>query len=147
MFPCNLLSHNFVDPVNSSRFVGRFEVKRREQYFDEWERQLPGGKRHLLFQLTEECLHNDPMLRPSGEQLVLTLQQMKGDIDGCFTELAKMDAVKHIMTVKALNQSRQDHLEALTTKDSTIQQLKHQLEVHAVACLYYVCIFNNIIMT
>ena len=87
-------------------FLGRSEVERRGQYFEQLEDLLPGGIRQVLVQLIKNCLHNDPSRRPTAEQLVTSLEEMKGEVEGAYGELAIVDAVRQVMTVKALKANK-----------------------------------------
>ena len=88
VFPGDLLEHNYADPNNPGRLLGRTEVERRQPYFD----QLEGNAQ--LVELIKTCLHNDPSQRPSAEQLVTALEGMRGDIEGPCGKLATADAVR-----------------------------------------------------
>ena len=57
--------------------MGRSEVERRRVYFEQMEDKLPGGSKHPLFQLIKDCLMNDPSKRPSVQQVLTTLEEMK----------------------------------------------------------------------
>ena len=94
-------------------------MKRREQYFDRLEDLLPGGIRQTLVQLIKDCLHNFPSRRPTAEGLVTSLEEMKGEVEGGYGELATVDAVRQVRTVKTLKAKR----------DEEIEQLRGQLEV------------------
>ena len=96
--------------------IARSEMERRGAYFDRLERQLPGGNEHPLYQLIKECLHNAPSQRPSSEQLVSALEEMKSDIEGSYGELAKIDAVRQVMTMKALHESKVENADELIAK-------------------------------
>ena len=121
MFPGNLLQHNYADPDNPDRLVGRSEVERRGEYFEQLEDLLPGGIRHTFVQLTKNCLQNSPSQRPTAEQLVTALQEMKADIEGPYGEFAKVDAVRQVKLVKAFKQSKKETVDELTAKDEEIQ--------------------------
>ena len=125
MFPGNLLQHNYADPDNPDRLVGRSEVERRGEYFEQLEDLLPGGIRHTFVhtfvQLTKNCLRNSPSQRPTAEQLVTALQEMKADIEGPYGEFAKVDAVRQVKLVKAFKQSKKETVDELTAKDEEIQ--------------------------
>ena len=89
---------------------------RREQYFEQLEDLLPGGIRLVLVQLIKNSLHNTPSRRPTAEQLVTLLEGMKGGVKGPYGELATIDAVRHVSTMKTL-------------KNEEIEQLRGELEV------------------
>ena len=76
VFPGNLLPHNYPDPDNPGRLVGRSEVERRRDYIQPLYKEL--GEQHPLVQLVCQCLHNIPAQRPSAEDLLQQLEaQMK----------------------------------------------------------------------
>ena len=102
--------------------MARSEVERRGQYFEQLEDLLPGRIRQVLVLLIKNCLHNDPSQRPTAEQLVTSLEEMKSVVEGSYGELATVDAVRQVMTVKALKAKGDD-------KVDEIQQLHEQLEV------------------
>ena len=80
---------------------------------------LPGGIRPAFVQLVKNCLHNSPSRRPIAEQLITSLEAMKGDIDGPYGELATVDAVRWVRMMKALK----------AKKNVEIKQLQEQVEV------------------
>ena len=87
--------------------------------------------RRRLVQMIKDCLRNDPTIRPTAEQLVTALEGMKGIIEGAYGELATIDAVRQVRTVKAL-QTRTGNTGIcwLAEKDDQIQHLQHEIEVH-----------------
>ena len=104
--------------------MARSEVERRGQYFEQLEDLLPGRIRQILVLLIKKCLHNDPSQRPTAKQLVTSLEEMKGEVEGAYGELATVDAVRQVRTVKALKANKDE-----------IQQLHEQLEVRLYAML------------
>ena len=96
-------------------------MERRGNYFDQLENLLPGGNRHRLLQLMKDCLHNVPSRRPTAEQLVTSLEEMKGEVEGAYGELAIVDAVRQVIMVKPKTDNE--------LEGADIQQLRHQLEV------------------
>ena len=86
--------------------------------------------RRRLVQMIKDCLRNDPTIRPTAEQLVTALEGMKGIIEGAYGELATIDAVRQVRTVKAL-QTRTGNtgISWLAEKDDQIQHLQHEIEV------------------
>ena len=118
MFPSDLLEHNYADPDNPGKLVGRTEVERRQLYFD----QVEGNVQ--LVQLIKTCLDNDPAQRPTAEQLVTELEGMKGDIEGPCGKLATIDAVRQVMTAMALKERSEEKLDELAAKEEEIQQLQ-----------------------
>ena len=66
-----------------------------------------GRVKRVLVQLIKDCLHNSPPQRPTAEQLVTALEGMKSDMEGCYGDLATIDAVRQVKTMKAMKQSKQ----------------------------------------
>ena len=118
--------------------VARSEVGRRERFFERLERE-----QHCCLQLTKDCLHNVPSRRPTSEQLVSTLVQLKADIDGPFGAVTKADAVRQVVTMKALIGMREQTNE-LAVKDEEIQRLHLQIEVCKVKATVYVSFYSYI---
>ena len=139
MFPGDLLQHTYADPHNPERLCGRSEVGRRGKYFDQLE-DLPlcGRLKRAVIQLLQNCLGNDPSQRPSAEQLVSSLEEMKADIEGSYGVLAKVDAVRQVMTVKALQQHKKENADEVITKDEEIQHLQQLLQVRHFTTSVYV---------
>ena len=131
IFPGNLLQHTYADPDNPDRLIGRSEVGRRQAYFDQLEDLLPasGEVKCLLIQMIKDCLQNAPAQRPTAEQLVTALEGIKGVIEGGYGELATVDAVRQVRTMKALKSRSEGKLNELAAKNEQIQQLQQQLAV------------------
>ena len=100
---------------------------RRGQYFEQLEEmQLATGRvKRVLVQLIKDCLHNSPPQRPTAEQLVTALEGMKSDMEGCYGDLATIDAVRQVKTMKAMKQNSDE----LSAKDEEIHHLQQQLQV------------------
>ena len=130
MFPGGLLEHMYPDSKNPRQLVGRSEVDRRGTYFEHLERELHRGSAgYPLVGVVKQCLENIPEERPTAEQLVTTLEGMKGAIEGGYGELATVDAVRQVRTMKALKSRSEDKVNELTAKDEQIQRLQLQLAV------------------
>ena len=71
----------------------------------------------------KDCLHNVPSRRPTAEQLVTSLEEMKSEVEGAYGELATVDAVRQVRTMKALKAKRNE-----------IERLQEQLEVRLDYC-------------
>jgi methylthioribose-1-phosphate isomerase len=79
--------------------------------------------------MIKDCLRNAPAQRPTAEQLVAALNEMKEIIEGDYGELATVDAVRRVRTMKALKSRNDDKVSELAVKDERIQQLQQQLAV------------------
>ena len=77
-------------------------------------------------------LRNAPTQRPTAEQLVTALAGMKGAIEGGYGELATVDAMRQVRTLKALKNRSEDKLNELAAKEEQIQQLQQQLAVRII---------------
>jgi hypothetical protein len=92
--------------------------------------------------MIKDCLRNAPAQRPTAEQLVTALEGMKGAIEGGYGELATVDAVRQVRTMKALKSRSEDKVNELAAKDEQIQQLQLQLAVriYIIAWLHWVIV-------
>ena len=132
MFPGDLLEHTYPDPNNPRQLLARSEVDRRGTYFEHLERVLHRESAgYPLVGVIKQCLENIPEERPTAEQLVTALEGMKGAIEGVYGELqlATVDAVRQVRTMKALKSRSEDKVNELTAKDEQIQRLQLQLAV------------------
>ena len=105
-------------------------MNRRGNYFECLERKLQESAGYPLVGVVKQCLENVPEERSTVEQLVTVLEGMRGDIEGGYGELATVDAVRQVRTMKALKSRSDDKINELTAKDEEIQQLRQQLEVN-----------------
>ena len=130
-FPGNLLEPTYVDPENRQRLVARCEVDRRHRYIEQLEDKLPTGERHPFVQLVKRCLHNDPSERPTSEELVASLEEMKATIEGPYGDVARAAAVREVVTMRALRKREVEVKEKTAEsagKDAEIQHLQQELE-------------------
>lgn len=130
-FPGNLLEPTYMDPEDRHRLVARSEVERRRQYLGQLENKLPSGEHHPFVQLVKRCLHNDPLERPTSEQLIISLEQMKANIEGPYGEVARIDAVRQVVMMRALRKKEREVREKTdesAAKDEEIHQLQQELE-------------------
>ena len=133
MFPGDLLEHNYLTPNNPRQLLGRSEVDRRGNYFEQLERQLHRESAgYPLVGMVKQCLENIPEERPTAEQLVRVLEGLKGDIEGPCGKLATVDAVRQVKTAISLSEKSKEKIDELTAKEEEIQQLQRQLHVHTV---------------
>lgn len=75
----------------------------------------------MLVQLIKDCLRDAPSQRLTAEQLVTALEEMKANTEGPYGELAKADAVRQVLTMKALKQTKKDER---TSNEEEIQKLE-----------------------
>ena len=131
VFPGDLLEPTYTDPENRGQLLARSEVERRGQYIEQLGYQLPKGGQHPFVQLVKGCLQNEPSERPTSEQLVLSLSEMKGDIEGPCGEVSRADAVRQVMTMRAILRKEREVRRKdadLASKDEEVQHLRQELE-------------------
>ena len=128
MFPGDLLEPTYTD---QGHLLARSEVERRSNYIDQLNYQLPKNGRHPFVQLVSRCLHNEPPQRPTAEEVIASLVEMKADIEGPYGEVAKADAVRQVVMMRALRKRdtevREKSAES-AAKDVEIHELQEELE-------------------
>ena len=100
---------------------------------------LPFGQQHPYVQLTKDCLHNAPSRRPTAEQLVATLEGMRADVEGPNGAVARADAVRQVVMMKAFMKKdveMREKVNELAAKDQEIQTLQQQ-----VVCLIFSSVY------
>ena len=121
----------YPDPNNQDNLLARSEVKRRQIYIDQLERKLPDGRLHPLVQLLICCLKNTASQRPTAEDVLRSLEEMKAVTDGPCGEVARADAVRQVVTMRAIL-GRETEVRRKTdesaAKDEEIHQLQQELE-------------------
>ena len=131
MFPGDLLEPTYADSENRGQLLARSEVKRRWRYIEQLDYQLPKSGQHPFVQLVKRCLQNEPSERPTAEQLVLSLGEMKADIEGPCGEVTRAEAVRHVVTMRAIlrkeREMRRKDVDSVA-KDEEIQHLQLELE-------------------
>ena len=124
-----------MDPEDRHRLIARSEVERRQQYIGQLENKLPSGEHHPFVRLVKRCLHNDPSERSTSEELVISLEEMKADIEGPYGEVARADAVRQVVTMRALKKREaevRERTDESAAKDEEIHQLQQELECEQV---------------
>ena len=116
VFPGALLPHTYPDPDNPGRLCGRSEVERRTDYIQPLQEQL--GEQHPLLQLVCQCLHNEPVQRPSAEELLQQLEAVRLQIRGTYgRQQMKVEMAR--LQVAMMN---------LLETGSEIEHLQHDLQ-------------------
>ena len=90
------------------------------------------GAQHPCVLMTKQCLHNSPSRRPTAEQLVATLERMRADIEGPCGAVARADAVRQVIMMKAFigtQSTVREQTNELVAKDEVIRQLRRQIQV------------------
>lgn len=106
-------------------------MERRGQYIEELNHQLPKCGQHPFVLLMKRCLNNGPTDRPVADELVSTLEAIKIDAEGCCGEIARADAVRKVVTVRALKKKEresEENEESLSRTTVQIQQLQQENE-------------------
>ena len=82
-------------------------------------------------QLVKCCLKNTASQRPTAEDVLRSLDEMKPVIDGPCGEVARADAVRQVVMMRAIL-GRETEVRRKTdesaAKDEEIQHLQHELE-------------------
>ena len=107
-------------------------MERRQQYIQQLEDKFPIGEHHPFVLLVKRCLHNDPSERPTAEELVTSLEEMKANIEGPYGDIARADAVRQVVMMRALRKRDtevREKIDESTAKDVEIQQLQQELQV------------------
>ena len=107
--------------------LGRSEVERRREYIEALQKEFRDGEQHPLVLMVKQCLENAPSRRPTAKQLVTTLTRVRPDIEGPYGELAKLDAVRQVVTLKTFERRDKQKADDLAAKNHEIQQLQQQL--------------------
>ena len=112
--------------------MARSEEERRGQYIEQLDYQLPRSKDkyHPFVQLVKRCLKNEPSNRPTAEEIITSLEEMKADIEGPFGEVARIDAVRQVVMMKALKKREtevREKIDESAAKDDEIHQLQQEL--------------------
>ena len=132
VFPGDLLEPiNYPNPNYFDQLFPRSEVKHCGEYFEQLEGTMFRG-RHPCVLMTKQCLHNSPSRRPTAEQLMAILEGMRADIEGHHGTVARADAVRQVLTMKALKIREKEEdikINKLTAKNEEIQQLQSQLVI------------------
>lgn len=131
IFPGDLLEPTYTDPENRGPLLARSEVERHGKYIEQLDYQLPKCGQHPFVLLVKRCLQNEPSERPTAEQLVSSLGDMKADVEGPCGEVTRAEAVRQVVTMRAILRKerevrRKDADSA--AKDGEIQHLQLELE-------------------
>ena len=89
VFPGSLLPSTYSDPQNSDHLMARSEVERRRDYIQPL--YVLVGEEHPLVQLILQCLHNTPARRPSAEELLQQLEEMRTQIEGPYGQIVNVN--------------------------------------------------------
>ena len=113
--------------MDNREIRGRSEVDRRGEYIErlEWKfiRDYP-----VLVELVKQCLQNEPLERPSTEEVLTRLQEVRGEVEREYGGPIKLDMVR-LRLVKDVRE-----------KDRRIEELTQQLTQeqvcgeHRIAC-------------
>lgn len=134
MFPGDLLEPTYT-PENSNDLIARSEVERRGQYIEQLTKLLPNGANHPIPLLIGQCLRNNPSQRPTIEEVLRAIEEMKDNVEGRYGDIARADAVREVTMIRALKKREeevQEKIEESAEKDDEIQHLQQELEVEQV---------------
>ena len=146
VFPGDLLEPTYTDPEHCGRLLARSEEERRRQYIEQLDYQLPKSKEkyHPFVQLVKRCLQNKPPDRPTAEEVITALEEMKADIEGPYGEVVRADAVRQVVMMRALKKRETEvrkKTDESAAKDEEIHQLQQELEHEQVAIVRMIVIY------
>ena len=130
IFPGDLLEPTYSDPNIQENLLARSEVERRQVYIDQLGTKLPNRGHHPLVQLVKCCLKNTASQRPTAENVLRSLEEMKPVIDGPCGEVAKIDAVRQVVMMRVILGRERDlrrKTDESAAKDEEIHHLQHEL--------------------
>ena len=138
IFPGKLLEPTYSDPENQDNLLARSETERRQIYINQLERKLPEYGHHPFVQLVKHCLKNTASQRPTAKDVLRSLEEMKPVIDGPCGEVARADAVRQVVMMRAIL-GRETEVRRKTNesaaKGEEIQHLQQELEQEQVGWL------------
>ena len=142
-FPGNLLEPTYMDPEDRHSLIARSEVERRMRYIQQLENKFPTSDQHPLVLLVKRCLHNDPSERPTTEEVVASLEEMKADIEGPYGEIARADVMRQVVMMRVLKRREMEVMEKSdesAAKDKEIHQLQQELDHEQVVISISICV-------
>ena len=106
-------------------------MERRGPYIEQLERKLPDFGHHPFVQLVKQCLRNTPSQRPTSEELITSLEEMKSGIEGPCGDVVRADAVRQVVMMRAIlgrEAEVREKTDESAAKDEEIHQLRQELE-------------------
>ena len=131
VFPGDLLEPTYTDPENRHRLLARSEAERRRQYIEQLEKNFLRGEQHPFVQLVNKCLQNEPSERPMSDELITSLEEMRATIEGIYGDVARADAVRQVVILRALSKRDtevREKTDEAAAKDEEIHQLQQELK-------------------
>ena len=92
-------------------------MQRREEYIKLLHHQL--GEQHPLVLLVKQCLDDDPSERPTAQELLQQLENVRAQIEDPYQHLNKLEAMRAL----------REKDKALTEKDTRMRDLHTQVQV------------------
>lgn len=85
--------------------LSRSEIERREEQFQYLQTRvgLPNGMKNPVVSMIIQCLDNDLSRRPKTQQLITMLEKIRVDTEGPHGDIVKMDAIRHVVTMRKLH--------------------------------------------
>ena len=82
--------------------MARSEEEQRGWYIEQLNYQLPRGGHHPFVLLVKRCLKNEPSDRPTAEEVITSLEEMKADIKGSCGNITRTDAVRQVVIMREI---------------------------------------------
>ena len=119
VFPGELLAPTYLDPSDRECTIARTEVECRQPYMEQLEAQV--GRSHpALVDLVKQCLHNAPERRPSTEEVLSRVRDVKLEVEGAHGNITRQLNITNILVLKELKQKDRTILEMQVYKLSYI---------------------------
>ena len=99
-------------------------MERRGEYFNQLERKLFDSAGYPLVSTVKQCLENIPSERPSIEQTLTVLEEIRVSIEGPYGPVVRIESVKQVVMMKILKVKEEE----LREKEREIQQFQVQTE-------------------
>ena len=99
-------------------------------------------------QLVKRCLKNEPSDRPTANEVITALKEMKVDIEGPCGSVTRIDAVRQVVMMREILGKETEvrrKTDESAAKDDEIHQLQQELEheqvlqssnLHVAVCVY-----------
>ena len=115
VFPGTLLQYTYRDPENPRRRLARTEVQRRDEYIKLLHQQL--GEQHPIVLLVKQCLDDEPSERPSAQELLQQLEDVRSQIEDPYQHLTKLEEMRMLREMCMENRDLHAQVEVGYTSD------------------------------
>ena len=129
-FPKDILPPTYLSSKRPPALLARTEVERRERYYEVAYRLLDETHpAHKLVKLSEVCLCNDPVKRPTVDLLITVLRELRERLSDPFLGKDKLELMDLVRVAE--ERGRQvggDHERVSNTDDGRVRELQTQVD-------------------